>query len=196
MHKCFITTAVTVSYNQPRRRRSINANAIIYNDSQVAFRFLNVKRNSMTQYTQDQPPPLRLTALTQQDPDTCRWDVVCSRCSDPQCDIPAGIDMDNTTVPVCEVVPEGVNITRDSGMTLKTLDLMSGFYRTSYKSREVLECYREEACVGGSNASSYCAAGYAGPCEELYLPNACLTALGCVTFKFSGAILNTFNSLL
>ena len=54
--QCFITAAVTASYNQSRRRRSINANEIIYNDSQVAFGFLNVKRNPMTKYTQDQPP--------------------------------------------------------------------------------------------------------------------------------------------
>ncbi|CAN0279849.1 unnamed protein product [Ascophyllum nodosum] len=103
---------------------------------------------------------------------TCRWDVVCSRCTDPQCEVPTGIVMDQTTVPVCEIVPEGVNIAGNPGMTLKTLDLMSGFYRTSYTSREVLECYRGEACVGGSNASSYCAEGYAGPycaaCDKGY----------------------------
>ena len=37
--------------------------------------------------------------------------------------------MDNTTVPVCAVVPEGVNTTGISGMTLETLNLMSGFFR-------------------------------------------------------------------
>ena len=84
--------------------------------------------------------------------------------------------MDNTTVPVCAVVPEGVNTTGISGMTLPTLNLMSGFFRTSNKSREVLECYREEACMGGSTAGSYCAEGYAGPCEEFCLHIACLTA--------------------
>ncbi|CAN0108566.1 unnamed protein product, partial [Ascophyllum nodosum] len=96
-----------------------------------------------------------------------------SQCVDSHCDVPADIEMDSTTVPVCEVVPEGVDITGNPGMTLKTLDLMSGFYRTSYKSREVLECYREEACVGGSDAGSYCAEGYAGPycavCDEGYV---------------------------
>ena len=77
--------------------------------------------------------------------------------------------MDDTTVPVCAVVPEGVSITGISGMTLETLDLMSGFFRASSKSREVLECHREEACMGGSNVSGYCAEGYTGPCEECYL---------------------------
>ncbi|CAN0231803.1 unnamed protein product, partial [Ascophyllum nodosum] len=80
--------------------------------------------------------------------------------------------MDDTTVPVCAVVPEGVNITGISGMTLETLNLMPGFFRTSTKSREVLECYRKEACMGGSIVSRYCAEGYAGPycsdCAEGY----------------------------
>ena len=75
--------------------------------------------------------------------------------------------MDESTVPFCEVAPEGVNTTGNGGMTLKTLNLKPGFYRTSYKSREVLECYREKSCLGGSNASRYCAEGYAGPCEYL-----------------------------
>ena len=93
--------------------------------------------------------------------------------------------MDDTTVPVCAVVPEGVNITGISGMTLETLNLMPGFFRTSTKSREVLECYRKEACMGGSIVSRYCAEGYAGPCEEFYLHIVCVTAA-----------LNTHNYLL
>ncbi|CAM9863984.1 unnamed protein product [Ascophyllum nodosum] len=104
--------------------------------------------------------------------DTCRRSVVCSRCTDPECEDRPDIDMDNTKKPVCLVVPEGVNTTGISGMTLETLDLMPGFFRTSNKSREVLECYREEACVGGSTAGRYCAEGYAGPycaaCDEGY----------------------------
>ena len=93
--------------------------------------------------------------------------------------------MDNVTVPVCVVVPEGVNTTGNSGMTLERLDLISGFFRTSNKSREVLECYREEACRGGSTAGSYCAEGYAGPCEEFDLHIACLAT-----------VLNTHSCLL
>ena len=85
--------------------------------------------------------------------------------------------MDNSTVPICEVVPEGVDAAGNSGMTLETLNLMPGFYRTVSKSREILECYREEACMGGSNADNYCAEGYAGPCERFYLLMTCLTAV-------------------
>ena len=110
---------------------------------------------------------------------------MCSRCTDPQCEAHTGIDLDDTTVPVCAVVPEGVNTTGNSGMTLETLNLMSGFFRTSNESREVLECYREEACKGGSNVGRYCAEGYAGPCEEFYLHIICVPA-----------VLNTHNCLL
>ena len=95
---------------------------------------------------------------------------MCSRCID-QCDAPVGVDIDESSVvPVCVVVPEGVKTTGNSGMTLQTLDLVSGFYRTSYKSREVLKCYKKEACAGGSNTGSYCAGGYAGPCEGFISP--------------------------
>ena len=94
---------------------------------------------------------------------------MCSRCND-QCDASVGIDIDESSVPVCVVVPVGVKTTGNSGMTLETLDLVSGFYRTSNSSKEVLECYQKEACMGGSIAGSYCAGGYAGPCEGFMSP--------------------------
>ena len=118
---------------------------------------------------------------------------MCSRCTDPQCDAPDGIVMDDTTVPVCQVVPEGVNTTGMTGMTLETLNLMSGFYRASNKSREILECHREDACLGGSKADTYCAKGYTGLCEGFYLPIANVTEVGCGTFEIHGVFLNAFN---
>lgn len=51
------------------------------------------------------------------------------------------------------------------GTTVATLDLQKGYYRTSAKSQVVVECYLEDACVGGTDAESYCADGYEGPCE-------------------------------
>ena len=100
--------------------------------------------------------------------------------------------MDETTVPVCVVVPEGVRTTGDPGMTIETLSLTSGFYRASYQSREVLKCHRKEACMGGSDASRYCAKGYAGPCEWFsLLITYYLKAVRCVTSIFHGAFLST-----
>ncbi|CAM9484360.1 unnamed protein product [Ascophyllum nodosum] len=111
------------------------------------------------------------SAEVEEDSDTCRRSVVCSRCTDPLCGAHTGIDVDETTVPVCELVPDGVN-TGNSGMTLETLDLMPGFFRTSKQSKEVLECHRKDACLGGPTVALYCAEGYTGPycasCDEGY----------------------------
>lgn len=54
----------------------------------------------------------------------------------------------------------------NAGLTLRTLELELGYYRTSSVSQDVLECYQEEACVGGNNASEYCAPGYRDACKE------------------------------
>ena len=107
---------------------------------------------------------------------------MCSRCTH-QCDAPAGINMDDTTVPICEVIQDGVNATGIAGITLETFKLMSGCYRTSNKSIEILERYQEEACTGGSNDGRYCAEDYAGPGEDFYLPVAYLTAVRYGTSK-------------
>lgn len=65
----------------------------------------------------------------------------------------------------CKDQPTGV-VTSSTGTTLATLQLAKGYYRTSGESHIVLECYRKDSCVGGLNASNYCAAGYEGPCES------------------------------
>ena len=59
----------------------------------------------------------------------------------------------------------GVN-TGTAGTTLQTLELEPGYYRTSETSPNILECHREEACVGGSDASQYCASGYRDACKQ------------------------------
>jgi hypothetical protein len=48
-------------------------------------------------------------------------------------------------------------------MTLQTLHLLPGHYRTNSNSTEILPCLNEDHCVGGSDPSSYCAEGYTGP---------------------------------
>ena len=59
-------------------------------------------------------------------------------------------------------VPKGVS-PDTPGMTLQTLDLLPGHYRTNSNSTEILPCLNEDHCVGGSDPSSYCAEGYTGP---------------------------------
>ena len=65
----------------------------------------------------------------------------------------------------CKDIPKGA-VPSSAGMTLATLELERGFYRTSSESHEVLECHRKDSCIGGLNASNYCAAGYEGPCKS------------------------------
>lgn len=66
--------------------------------------------------------------------------------------------------PTCKEIPMGVR--PSSGVTtIETFDLEEGYYRVSSKSSIVLQCYQDDACVGGTDASNYCANGYRGPCE-------------------------------
>eukprot|EP00903_Cladosiphon_okamuranus_P016944 g15619.t1 len=104
--------------------------------------------------------------------DTCRFDVVCARCGSTTCQETPGTVINSTLVPTCQPMMTGADSTSNAGATLQTLDLEPGYYRTSPTSRDVLECHREEACIGGNDASQYCAEGYQGAycavCEEDY----------------------------
>lgn len=55
-------------------------------------------------------------------------------------------------------------MSENAGMTLPTLDLDRGFYRTSAESQNVLKCHQKKACTGGVDTSQYCATGYQGAC--------------------------------
>ena len=65
----------------------------------------------------------------------------------------------------CKEWPTGVNSSSE-GTLVTTLELRGGYYRTSNTSHTVLECHRQDSCVGGPNASEYCSDGYKGPCES------------------------------
>lgn len=99
--------------------------------------------------------------------DSCRFELVCAQCS-TGCDVPAGISMTSNMIPVCQEVMEGAQAP-SRGTTVRSLDIEEGFYRTSARSEDVRECYLEDACVGGSSANSYCAAGYSGPCTFILM---------------------------
>ena len=81
-------------------------------------------------------------------------------------------DLVNVTIsadkpPICEAIPVGVEAS-SSVTTIETFELKKGYFRASNKSVNVLECYQEDACAGGTDASNYCKPGYMGPCESLY----------------------------
>ncbi|GMI00735.1 hypothetical protein TrVE_jg11097 [Triparma verrucosa] len=59
-------------------------------------------------------------------------------------------------------VPDGVS-PNTAGMTIETLDILPGFWRTSNGSTEVLSCLNEEHCKGGNNTADLCSEGYTGP---------------------------------
>jgi len=49
------------------------------------------------------------------------------------------------------------------GMTLNTLDLEEGYWRTTLNSTEILQCVNKKHCLGGANITDMCADGYTGP---------------------------------
>lgn len=93
--------------------------------------------------------------------------MVCAQCVD-SCDSDlVNVKIGSEKPPTCEPIPMGVRAS--SGVTtIKTFDLEEGYYRVSSESRIVLECYQGDACLGGTDASNYCKAGYMGPCESLH----------------------------
>ncbi|CAM9682647.1 unnamed protein product, partial [Laminaria digitata] len=64
-------------------------------------------------------------------------------------------------------------ISRGGNVTLENISVNQGFWRATSSSREVLQCYNENACIGGVTGSpGYCEEGYEGPycsiCSEGY----------------------------
>lgn len=116
-------------------------------------------------YRNDNSPSGAPLSLLEQVDSECRFQVVCNGClSDcPESTDDISVD-DPEAVPHCAALPEGVNEKGD-GETVESLELKTGYYRVSNKSRDILECYRDEACEGGADVSAYCATGYTGACE-------------------------------
>lgn len=80
-------------------------------------------------------------------------------------------DNDGADVPCeqCATVDgeEGVDC-NNPGVTLASLPIRKGYWRSSRKSLKVQQCLHSEACVGATEIASsddYCANGYKGPCE-------------------------------
>ena len=47
--------------------------------------------------------------------------------------------------------------------SIRTLPLQHGYWRASWKSREIKQCPRSELCVGGSDSLDYCTENHRGP---------------------------------
>ncbi|CAM9335907.1 unnamed protein product, partial [Choristocarpus tenellus] len=101
-----------------------------------------------------------------------RYGTVCARCSS-SCEPSNNCTVLNAKVPTCEV-PLDNTISPQPGVTVATLALEKGYWRTSNTSVTILGCYNKDACLGGVDTEEYCAPGYTGPyctvCSEGYAP--------------------------
>ena len=60
----------------------------------------------------------------------------------------------------------GADETSGVPITLETLKINSGYWRSMSNSTSILPCWNEDACLGGLTGSeSYCDEAYRGPCE-------------------------------
>jgi hypothetical protein len=75
----------------------------------------------------------------------------------------------------CKTLPEGV-VDEEGGITLESLPLSPGWWRTNELSEDVRKCPLEEACVGGNASHLYCREGSTGPycylCSEGFTKDA------------------------
>lgn len=94
-----------------------------------------------------------------------RFESVCTGCSTTTNEVPDGVDIkEESGTPACQELPMGA-VALSSGTTVASITLRAGYYRTSNSSVDILECHRQEACLGGNGYETYCAAGYEGACE-------------------------------
>lgn len=69
-------------------------------------------------------------------------------------------------VPTCEVVLKHTTAAEEPGLTLKTVNIEAGYWRTTTESGDILACYNPDSCMAGlTGADSFGASGFKGPCE-------------------------------
>ncbi|GMH70768.1 hypothetical protein TL16_g05490 [Triparma laevis f. inornata] len=88
------------------------------------------------------------------------------------CICPAGNFVDfanNEKDNFCQAVPPGVDKNIEA-MTVNSLNVSKGYWRTSSKSSEVIACLSEDHCLGGADPDNQCKEGHEGPlcsiCKE------------------------------
>ena len=91
-----------------------------------------------------------------------RFDAICSGCVHcPSCTVEKHLNVPTCSVAIDHSIsPGGYNV------TLMTLVIEKGYWRTTSESVRVLSCYNADACNGGLTATrDFCRTGYKGPCE-------------------------------
>ncbi|GMH48997.1 hypothetical protein TrVE_jg8778 [Triparma verrucosa] len=94
----------------------------------------------------------------------------------------------STQIGQCEACPEGTACQeKDAGVTIEDLPLKKGFWRSSFKSANVVKCYIEEACPQSPSSKSVnstnpiddqCADGHTGPVCNVCMPNYAKSVMG------------------
>ena len=92
-----------------------------------------------------------------------RFEEVCLECGDWDECSGCAIERGDTTS-ACEAPLEHTTADED-GITLATLNISAGYWRTSTESDNILACFNANACRGGVSESGYCSPGYKGPCK-------------------------------
>lgn len=96
-----------------------------------------------------------------------RFDTVCLDC-------PPWSECSGCTISRGNVTPECATplehtAAEEPGVTLETLNITRDYWRATNKSENILACFNADACSGGqTDADSFCAPGYTGPCEGGY----------------------------
>lgn len=91
------------------------------------------------------------------------FDTVCDGC-DVSCREECSFGVGKT--PLCTEEFEDSKST-GGNITLETLSIDPGYWRSTTFSRDVFLCYNADACLGGVTVDpGYCQAGFEGPCER------------------------------
>jgi hypothetical protein len=102
----------------------------------------------------------------------CRWHYTHNR---QCCGVGQYVNADARVSHTCAVCNNATMACGNGGITVRTLPLQSGYWRESFDSDKVRQCWNTAACKGGAPAAKvlgaqlsrddYCNAGYEGPCE-------------------------------
>lgn len=96
------------------------------------------------------------------------YNSVCNGCNLCSGDCPT----DGSGTQECIEAIENTNSTgtdkSGASITLETLRINPGYWRSINSSTTILPCWNEDACLGGlTDAEGYCEDGYRGPCEAV-----------------------------
>ncbi|CAM9890311.1 unnamed protein product, partial [Ectocarpus sp. 6 AP-2014] len=96
--------------------------------------------------------------------DGSRYQTVCDGCPVNSSDWVVSVENEDS-VPICVVQLEHTR-SKGGNTTIETLDVDAGYWRATSNSDNVLACYNEDACKGGTTDDpDFCRLGYEGPCK-------------------------------